>query len=178
MFTFILVLLGVFFLCYAIFICKKMINSFTRSIHRRAGHIMLSLIIIFFLGYIIYMVFNYNLLFTNFIVSILLFLTAFFVTLVLHVNHSLIIRLTMKTLELKEFSENLWEQTKSLSSNTQQLEKIKYLLEEKNKELETALQKVSASNIEAAKELASKEADKAYAEAYAPEEKTDKSESE
>ncbi|MBN2459129.1 hypothetical protein JXB28_02500 [Candidatus Woesearchaeota archaeon] len=162
MFTFMLVLLGVFLLCYSIFICKKMIESFTKSTYRRAGQIMLSLIIILFVGYIGYILFNYNLLFTDFIVGILLFMMAFFVTLVLHVNHSFIIRLTMQTLELKSFSEKLWEETQSLSSNKERLESIKSILEQKNNDLEMALRKVSARNLEAAKQMAVKELTKAF----------------
>ena len=103
---------------------------------------MLSLIIIFLVGYTIYLGFSYKLLYTNYLVSLLFFLSAFFIMLVLQVNHSLIIRLTMKTLELKEFSEKLLKETQTLSSSKQQLEKIRAMLEEKNKELKLTLTKL------------------------------------
>jgi hypothetical protein len=128
MFAFILVLLSIFFLCYAIFLCSKMIGAFTRDVHKRAGRIMLFLIIVLFIGYIAYMVYNYNVVFSSFLVGILFFFTAFFIMLVLHVNHSLIIRQTMKTLELKEFSEKLLEKTKLLSSSKERLETIRTML--------------------------------------------------
>jgi biopolymer transport protein ExbB/TolQ len=104
------------------------------------------------------MLFNYPALFTDFLVSLLLFLSAFFIMLVLHVNHSLIIRLTIRTLELKDFSEKIWLQTESLKSSKQQLESIKAILEQKNKELQSALQRTSARGIEEAKSIANKEA--------------------
>jgi hypothetical protein len=159
-FTLILVLLGVFFLTYAVFLCSKMINAFARDVQKKAGRIMLALIIIFLIGYIIYMVFNYNAVFTDFLVGILLFFTAFFIMLVLHVNHSLIIRLTMKTLELKEFGDKLLAETESLTSSKQRLETIKSMLEDKNRELEMSLKKVSASHLEIAKNTAIEEAKK------------------
>lgn len=153
-FTFLLVLVGIFFLCYALFLCRKMILAYEKPIHKRAGRIMLSLIVIFFIGYIMYMLYNYQALFTDFLVSLLLFLTAFFIMLVLHVNHSLIIRLTMKNLELKEFSEELLAQAHSKASNKERLEAIKGMIEDKSKEVEENLNKVSSSQIEIAKSTA------------------------
>ncbi|MBW2991469.1 hypothetical protein KY348_07255 [Candidatus Woesearchaeota archaeon] len=142
MFTIVLIFLSLVFLAYSIFLCKKMINVFTRPVHRRAGHIIMSLMIIFFIGYILYVVFGYGYLFTNFLATMLFFLTAFFIMLVIQLNHSLIIGLTMKTLELKEFSEKLSNETQSLSSNKEQLVKIKSMLEAKNKEMEVTLKKL------------------------------------
>lgn len=159
MFAFILILMSIFLLTYAIFLCTKMITAFTRDVHKKAGRIMLSLIVIFLIGYIIYLVFNYNMMFSNFIVAILFFFTAFFIMLVLHVNHSLIIRLTMKSLELKDFSEQLLTYTRSLKSSKQQLETIKSALEAKNNELELSVQKMSVRRVAEAKELVKKEAE-------------------
>ena len=160
-FTFLLVLLGIFFLCYSLFLCRKMILVYEKPIHKRAGRIMLSLIVIFFVGYVMYMLYNYEALFTDFLVSLLLFLTAFFIMLVLHVNHSLIVRLTMKNLELKEFSEQLLMQAQSEASNKERLENIKSMLEDKSKEVEGTLNKVSSSQLELAKNTAIAEAKKA-----------------
>jgi hypothetical protein len=163
-FTFLLVLLGIFFLCYSLFLCRKMILVYEKPIHKRAGRIMLSLIVIFFFGYVMYMLYNYEALFTDFLVSLLLFLTAFFIMLVLHVNHSLIIRLTMKNLELKQFSEELLAQAQAEASNKERLEAIKSMLEDKSKEVEGTLNKVSSSQIELAKSTAIAEAKKESAE--------------
>lgn len=148
MFAFILILVSIFLLCYAIFLCAKMINVFDRAIHKRAGRIMLSLIIIFFIGNIVYLVFNYNLMFSNFLIAILLLFTAFFIMLVLHVNHSLIIRLTMKNLELKEFSEKLLAEAQARTSNKERVENIKSIIEDKDRELEMNLENSSASKLE------------------------------
>ena len=157
-FTFLLVLLGIFFLCYSLFLCRKMILVYEKPIHKRAGRIMLSLIVIFFVGYVMYMLYNYEALFTDFLVSLLLFLTAFFIMLVLHVNHSLIVRLTMKNLELKDFGEQLLAQAQAEASNKERLENIKSMLEDKNKEVEGTLNKVSPSQLELAKNTAIAEA--------------------
>lgn len=159
-FTFLLVLAGIFFLCYSLFLCRKMILVYERPVHKRAGRIMLSLIIIFFFGYVIYMLYNYQALFTDFLVSLLLFLSAFFVMLVLHVNHALIIRLTMKNLELKDFSEELMAQAHAQASTKERLESIENLIEDKSKEVEEDLNKVSSSQIELAKSTAIAEAKK------------------
>ena len=163
-FTFLLVLLGIFFLCYALFLCRKMIIAYEKPIHKRAGKIMLSLIIIFFIGHIMYMLYNYTALFTDFLVSLLLFLSAFFIMLVLHVNHSLIIRLTMKNLELKEFSEELMAQAHAEASNKERLENITSIIEDKSKEVEEKLDKVPPSQIELAKSTAEAEIKKESAE--------------
>jgi len=157
-FTFLLVLAGIFFLCYSLFLCRKMILVYEKPIHKRAGRIMLSLIVIFFVGYVMYMLYNYEALFTDFLVSLLLFLTAFFIMLVLHVNHSLIVRLTMKNLELKDFGEQLLAQAQAEASNKERLENIKSMLEDKNKEVEGTLNKVSPSQLELAKNTAIAEA--------------------
>jgi hypothetical protein len=158
MFAFILILASIFLLTYAIFLCTKMITTFTRSVHKKAGRIMLSIIVIVLIGYIIYLIFSYDLMFSNFIVAILFFFTAFFIMLVLHVNHSLIIRLTMKSLDLKDFSEQLLAYTKSLKTSKQQLETIKAALEAKNMELEASIRQMSAGRLAEAKELVKKEA--------------------
>jgi len=137
-----------------------MITAFTRPIHKRAGAIMMALMIIFFLGYIIYLLFSYNLLYTNFMASLLFFATAFFVMLVVQMNHSFIISLTMKSMELKDFSEKLLKETESLSSGKEQLERIKALLEQKNSEQEAALKKWSAWRLSLLDKLSSKEQQK------------------
>lgn len=160
MFNFILILLSLVFLIYSIFICRRMITAFTRPIHKRAGAIMMALMIIFFLGYIIYLLFSYNLLYTNFMASLLFFATAFFVMLVVQMNHSFIISLTMKSMELKDFSEKLLKETESLSSGKEQLERIKALLEQKNSEQEAALKKWSAWRLSLLDKLSSKEQQK------------------
>ena len=82
-------------------------------------------------------------LYSNFVSSLLFFFTAFFIMLVLQVNHSLIVRLTMRTLELKDFSEQLLKETQSLSSAKDKLENIKGLLEKKNSDMGNALKKWS-----------------------------------
>ena len=75
--------------------------------------------------------------------------------LVIQLNHSLIIRLTMKSLELKEFSEKLLKETKSLSSSKQRLENIKAILEQKNTEMHESLKKWSSWRISIMKKLES-----------------------
>jgi hypothetical protein len=138
-----------------------MIKVYEKPIHKRAGRIMLSLIIIFFVGYVMYMLYNYEALFTDFLVSLLLFLTAFFIMLVLHVNHSLIIRLTMKNLELKQFSEELMAEAHANGSNKERLENITSIIEDKSKELEQDLNKVPPTQLEIAKSTAEAESKKA-----------------
>ena len=151
LFNFTLIILSLVFLIYSIFICKKMVTAFNKKVQKKAGHIMMSLIIIFFLGYIGYLLFSYNLLYSNFLAALLFFFTAFFIMLVLQVNHSLIISLTMRTLELKEFSEDLLKETDALTSTKERLETIKSMLEQKNKELEVTLKKMYASKLNVVK---------------------------
>ena len=151
MFTFVLIILSLVFLAYSIFLCRRMTISFTRRLHKRSGHIMLALIILFFIGFVIYLIFSQNYLFGNFLAGLLFFLTAFFIMLVLQVNHSLIISLTMKSLELKEFSESLLKETGALTSSKVRLENIKSILEQKNRELVTILRQLSAKQLSQAK---------------------------
>ncbi|KYK24824.1 hypothetical protein AYK26_03005 [Euryarchaeota archaeon SM23-78] len=109
-------------------------------IQRRAAHIMLSLIIIFFLGDIIYLAFSFDFLFSNFLVSILFFFSAFFVMLVLQVSLSLIRGLILKSRELKKFNDTLLKEVMTLSSSKKRLERVKKIVERKNKELEDTLE--------------------------------------
>lgn len=120
---------------------------------------MMALMVVFFLGYVFYLGFSYHELYSNFVASLLFFFTAFFIMLVIQLNHSFIISLTMKSLELKHFSEKLLNETESLSSSKQQLERIKALLEQKNQEQEAVLKKWSAWRIALAKSLAKKQAE-------------------
>lgn len=153
MFTPILILISLVFLIYSIFVCRKMITTFVRPVQRKAGNIMMALMIILFLGYTLFLIFGYDLLYGNFMASMLFFFTAFFVMLVVQLNYSLIIRLTMKSVELKEFSEKLLKETKSLSSSKQRLENIKAILEQKNTEMHESLKKWSSWRISIMKKL-------------------------
>ncbi|MBW3000413.1 hypothetical protein KY341_00880 [Candidatus Woesearchaeota archaeon] len=140
MFTILLIVLSVVFLGYSIFLCRNLIRASSMRIQRRAAHIMLSLIIIFFLGDIIYLAFSFDFLFSNFLVSILFFFSAFFVMLVLQVSLSLIRGLILKSRELKKFNDTLLKEVMTLSSSKKRLERVKKIVERKNKELEDTLE--------------------------------------
>ena len=62
----------------------------------------------------------------------------------------------MKTLELKEFSEDLLKETEALTSGKERLETIKSMLEQKNKELESSLKKLSAWRLAVIKQMANR----------------------
>ena len=140
MLTIILVILSIVFLGYSIFLCSKMIRSLSKRIQRRAAHIILSLIIIFFVGDVIYLAFNFSALFGNFLVSLIFFLTAFFAMLVLEVSLSIVHSLVCKNQELKNLNSELLKETGSLDSSKKRLQRIRKIVEEKNKELESTLE--------------------------------------
>ena len=71
--------------------------------------------------------------------------------LILQVNLSLIRTLVLKNRDLKKFNDKLIKVTKSLSSSKSRLKHIKKLIEQKNKDLEDALEDFYALRVDYAK---------------------------
>lgn len=156
----ILIVLSILLLGYSIFLCRKLILSFSKKVQRKATHILLSLIIIFFLGDIAYLAFRFHTLFTNFLVSLLFFFSAFFIMLVLQVSLYLIHSLILKSHELKNLNDDLLKETRSLSSGKHRLERIKKIVEKKNQELEDTLEDFYTLRLDMPDNLKKREFDK------------------
>ena len=137
--------MGILFLIYGAFLCRKF-NKRMRIIPKKSFRILDFLIYAFILGYTYYL---YNLIQiflypgnTNTIVSnetissVIFFLGALFVVLIINTNCSLIQKLNEKSDYLKKINENLNKEIEELRKNNQ-----KCLV--KNEETEKALREIN-----------------------------------
>lgn len=146
MFNIILVLMGTFFLAYSTYLCKSLnLNKkIDRDIFNKPCFVIAALIYLFIFGYLVFLFYLFRHQNSNspedLIVSVVFFLGAVFVVIVLKVNNRLILALTEKSINLQKLNDDLNVKNQELIKKSKALiiseDKYKKQTEELEKTLE------------------------------------------
>jgi hypothetical protein len=160
MLNIILVSLGIVLMFYSIFLSRNLISVIKESSLRRTWNFSFALIVFFLIGYIVYFYIKlnpalHNLIFSEMLISSILFFGAVFVVVILIANSKVVKKLNNDAELLEVKNKNLKNRTVGTERANSELKKAQDDLERKNQELESTLDDLYTLRIKMENDLSS-----------------------